>query len=570
MNVLRLRGAAPLLKDFRSFAGRRYPAALLLMWAAALAEGVGILALVPLLAMASNATDLPEPLRGWLSAGGGGDEQLRLAAAVGLFLVAMVARALLLYHRDQIINRLSEGYLVSLRLRAAAGLAAAGWSRAALVGQGGLQSLLLADIPRCANAVHYWQLILVAVIMLLVQFVLAAFLSPTMALIVLGLILAGLALSWRWLARGARSGIAISDSSEQSSAAAARLHAGLKAALAQGSAPAFLREYGASLTRLSDAVLDFARDHARARALASAAAAICAALLLVIGHAVLDLPFALLVTLLILFARMSGPAQQLQQALQSFAANSPSFVPVAQQIGTPRDLALDGKALDPLAWEELAARDLGYRHAETGRGIEGVSFSLKPGQWIGLAGASGAGKTTLIDLVAGLLSPTKGHLLVDGRPLEGERLERWRSGLAYVGQADLVFDETVRGNLLAEGSEVSDQRLWEVIDIVGLGDRVRSIPAGLEARVGDLGSALSGGERQRLVLARALLRGASLMILDEATNALDPAAEIELLGRLRALQPRPAALLVAHRAAPLELCDQRLEIGPGLEAPVER
>jgi ABC-type multidrug transport system fused ATPase/permease subunit len=151
-------------------------------------------------------------------------------------------------------------------------------------------------------------------------------------------------------------------------------------------------------------------------------------------------------------------------------------------------------------------------------------------------------------------------VLVDGQPLNPSGLQQWQAGLAYVGQDGLVFDDTVRSNLLAEGVAAPEPELWEALDMVGLTDRIRGLPSRLDERVGDRGSQLSGGERQRLVIARALLRKPTLLILDEATAALDPESEAALLGRIRALAPRPAALVVAHRDSTLAHCDSVISI----------
>jgi ATP-binding cassette subfamily C protein len=127
-----------------------------------------------------------------------------------------------------------------------------------------------------------------------------------------------------------------------------------------------------------------------------------------------------------------------------------------------------------------------------------------------------------------------------------------------------VFNDSVRGNLLAEGASADESDLWRALDAVGLGERVRAFPNGIDESVGDRGSALSGGERQRLVLARALLRRPTLLILDEATAALDPDSEAMLIKALKALEPRPAALVVAHRPSTLAHCDSLLSIQHGL------
>ena len=172
-----------------------------------------------------------------------------------------------------------------------------------------------------------------------------------------------------------------------------------------------------------------------------------------------------------------------------------------------------------------------------------------------------------MDIVTGLFPPQRGSITIDGAPLEGEVLDRWRAGLAYVAQDGAVFDDTVRGNLVAEGSRASDQQLWESLEQVGLAERVRAFPSGLDQRIGDRGSQLSGGERQRLVIARALLRCPTMLVLDEATAALDEESEGRLFERLRAIDPRPAALVVAHRRSSLDHCDSVVSIQHGVLEP---
>ena len=123
-----------------------------------------------------------------------------------------------------------------------------------------------------------------------------------------------------------------------------------------------------------------------------------------------------------------------------------------------------------------------------------------------------------------------------------------------------MFNDSVRSNLFADGVSAEESELWRALEAVGLAERVRAFARGLDESVGDRGSQLSGGERQRLVLARALLRRPSLLILDEATAALDPESEGAVLDGIKAAEPRPAALIVAHRDSTLRHCDSVLAI----------
>lgn len=555
-------GISALLKDYRLFAGARLWTALALMLLGAIAEGFGLLMIVPLATIAMNRAESPlHDLAPWTASW---TQDQRLTIALSLFLGAMAARSLLLFGRDTLLAKLAADYEASLRLRSAATLANRGWTFARRVGQPRMQTLLLTEVPRSAEAIAFIQEIAVGASMLLVQLVLTCLLSPGLTLVAILILGAGSVIAVRFTRRGVLSGIEMTDAMEASAGSGFRLHAGLKAALAQGTVPAFLNEYGSSLGRTAGQSSRFVRDYSLAQHGAAFGAALAAALLLLVGVRVLSLPFPILLASLVLFARMSGPAQQLQTNAVRAAAYAPAFAAIEGLLGK-LDWTIPQSTPDhPLEWHLLEIKDAGFDH-HAGHGVEHASMRLQRGEWMGIRGASGAGKTTLVDLVAGLISPQRGTILVDGNELQ-DRLDAWRASIAYVGQEGSVFSDSLRGNLLAEGSMATDDELWRMLELVGLSERIRALPGGLDENVGDRGSQLSGGERQRLVIVRALLRRPTLLILDEATAALDPDAEAELLGRLKELEPRPAALVVAHRESTLKHCDSVLAIQHGAPA----
>jgi ATP-binding cassette subfamily C protein len=557
-------GLAALFRDYRRFAGKRLWRALALMILGSLAEGFGLLMIVPLATIAINGGE-STLLRfvPWLASWRSGQ---RFVAALVLFLGAMAARSFLLFARDTLLVRLGAEYEADLRLRAAATLASRGWPFANRIGQAGMQSLLLNDVPRAAEAVAFVQQIAVGASMLVVQLSLTFLLSPRLTAVAVAFLAAASVATLRLARRGVRSGIGISEAMGENADSGFRLHAGLKTALAQGTVTAFLAEYRSTLDQTARQLSRFASNYSSARQLAAFGAALAAAVLLFVGVRMLALPFPVLVTSLILFARMSGPAQLLQNSALQAAARGPSFAAIERRLG-PLDWSVPERtAAEVLPWTQLELEGVGYEH-QPGLGISKATVTIERGRWIGISGASGAGKTTLVDLVAGLLSPEKGSIRIDGKLLVGEVRERWRSAIAYVGQEGNVFNDSVRGNLLAEGASADDVDLWQVLETVGLGQRVRAFASGLNESVGDRGSQLSGGERQRLVIARALLRRPSLLILDEATSALDCDSEAQLIERLKAVKPSPAALVVAHRESTLNHCDSMIAIQHGVVKP---
>ncbi len=531
------------------------------MLGGALAEGFGLLMIVPLATIAIRGGDsLVFRYAPWAAAW---PADQRFLAALAAFVAAMALRGLLLFIRSVMVARIEAEYEADLRLRAAATLARRGWPFASTVGQAGMQSLLLNDVPRAAQGAASLQQVAIGATLLLVQLALTLWLSPLLTLVAVTFLVLGSAASLRFTRRGVRSGIAISEAMESSAGSGFRLHAGLKAALAQGTVPAFLAECRMSLAANARELTNFAQYANLAQQGAGFAAALVAATLLLVGVQVLAVPFPVLIASLILFARMAAPAQLVQNSALRAGAYASAFAAIERRLGTLEADVPAAAARQPLEWRELRLERVSYEH-QAGLGLGATTLILNRGEWVGISGPSGSGKTTLLDLVAGLLPDQSGAVTVDGHRLDDARLSQWRAAISYAGQEASIFNDSVRGNLLAEGVRADDEELWRILGVVGLETRVHAFPGGLDESVGDRGSQLSGGERQRLVLARALLRRPSLLILDEATAALDAASEGALLERLKSLDPRPAALIVAHRKSTLGHCNSVLAIQHGV------
>ena len=168
-------------------------------------------------------------------------------------------------------------------------------------------------------------------------------------------------------------------------------------------------------------------------------------------------------------------------------------------------------------------------------GVRDLELVIEAGSVVGITGPSGAGKTTFADLLVGLYAPQSGEVLVGGVALRGPAVTTWRKSVSYISQDPFLFHDTIRRNLLWANPDVDDATLWSALQMAGAEEIVRNV--GIEALVGERGGLLSGGERQRLCLARALLRRPHLLVLDEATSAIDIEGERSLLERLVQLMP---------------------------------
>ena len=205
---------------------------------------------------------------------------------------------------------------------------------------------------------------------------------------------------------------------------------------------------------------------------------------------------------------------------------------------------------------ELELRDVGVVFGEDrAKALAQVNLRIQPGEVVALVGPSGAGKTTLVNLLPRFLAPTSGELLLDGRRLEKWDLSSLRQQFAMVSQDVVMFNDTVAANV-ALGAQLDEAKVWASLEAANLGDHVRRMPQGLQTVVGHNAVQLSGGQRQRLAIARAVYKDAPILILDEATSALDTESERLVQDALQRLMQGRTTLVIAHRLSTIEHADR--------------
>lgn len=189
--------------------------------------------------------------------------------------------------------------------------------------------------------------------------------------------------------------------------------------------------------------------------------------------------------------------------------------------------------------------------------LRGIDLTIRRGQSIGFVGPSGGGKSTLIDLILGLLQPNSGRIEVDGRNiLDG--LGDWRSRIGFVPQQIYLLDDTVRRNIAfgTSDEDIDEDEIGNAVRLASLRPLVNQLPGGLETVVGEQGTRLSGGQRQRIAIARAVYRNPDILVLDEATSALDSVSEAEITAALESAARDRTLLVIAHRLATIKNCDR--------------
>ena len=208
---------------------------------------------------------------------------------------------------------------------------------------------------------------------------------------------------------------------------------------------------------------------------------------------------------------------------------------------------------------EIRFEDVWFAYEGEDWVLKGVSFKVRPGEKVALVGHTGAGKTSVINLIARFYDVQKGRVLVDGVDVRRYRQRDLRRALGIVMQEPFLFSGTIEENLRLGDATIPEERLWEVLELVGLADRIRKRAGGLKARLGERGAGLSTGERQLLALARALLHNPDiLLILDEATANVDSETERRMQEALRRVSQGRTTVVIAHRLATVKDADRIL------------
>lgn len=216
---------------------------------------------------------------------------------------------------------------------------------------------------------------------------------------------------------------------------------------------------------------------------------------------------------------------------------------------------------DKLVFEKsIEVKDITFGYPRKDENVlENISLTIKHHQSVALIGPSGAGKTTLADIILGILKPTKGGIFVDGVNIE-EKSDEWRANLGYIPQSIYLMDDTIRNNILYGQEKADEERLWKAVEEAQLKEFLNSLENGLDTVIGENGVCLSGGQRQRIGIARALYTNPDVLVLDEATSALDNETEEAVMEAINHLAGNKTLIIIAHRLSTIEKCDVIFEV----------
>ena len=555
--------------DFVAFAhGDGIRGAILIVLGAGL-EGVGLVLLIPMLGIVMNGRDQSNWIAmrvGQIFADFGVANRMeRLAFLLAFFAALIALRAVVLWHRDVTLARLRVGFVEEQRTSLVARLAGAPWSQLSKMQHARINHLLSSDIVLTGACAYFMLQSVTSLCMIIMQCALAFLFSPALALMAaFMMVAAGLALVPQ-LAKSRALGVYVAEANLGLATSGAQFLGGLKLAVSQNLQHRFTKEFNETLGRLMQRQIAFAREQSKAQLGFATLSSLTGAAAILVGIGYLDIAPSVLIVFVLVLARISAPAAQLQQGAQQFS----NFLPSYEKIGnleaelTTDEAGRPSGPQPPIPLGAIRFCNVSFFHSRGAEGVFDLDLMIEPESFVGITGASGAGKTTFADLLVGLIAPQTGEISVGGCIMTDAMRRQWRSEIAYVPQEAFLFHDTIRNNLLWANPDAAEQDVQSALRMAGADELVSRLPEKLDTIVGEKGMLFAGGERQRLALARALMRKPRLLVLDEATSAIDIPGERVLLERLAALTWRTTIVLIAHRLESLTFCTRILEMSKG-------
>ena len=282
-----------------------------------------------------------------------------------------------------------------------------------------------------------------------------------------------------------------------------------------------------------------------------------------------------LISILALFAvaafRLMPSINRINNAISIIKYNTPILNTIYNDIRVPLKKETITESISQsiptvlILQESIELENVCFRYPGTKHNIlDSISLSIPKGYSTGFIGPSGAGKTTIVDIILGLLKPDAGKVLVDGRDIN-ENLKLWQQRIGYIPQNIYLSDNTIRRNIAfgLDDTEIDDDKVWAAIRNAQLDEVISALPEGLDTRIGEHGLRMSGGQRQRIGIARALYNDPEVLVMDEATSSLDTETEREISNAIDRLSGHKTLLIIAHRMTTVEKCDMRFYIRNG-------
>lgn len=551
---------------------------LLFMVVSGITGGIGILMLIPLLSLigildgGNGSIEWVRQQAGFLDAL---PATARLPVILLTYVLLIIAQSLFSRRMSLLNTRIIQGYVEYLRVRLFEKTVNVEWSVMISKNKSDISNMFAVEINRISSGGVLFLRLISDVIVFLVHLTIAFFISPPLTVFVMICGLA-LALLMRSTLRDSKSvGSKIHETNKRLLFEITEQLNGVKEVKSYGIEDRQLNKFAEVCSKIKDNLIRHTKLQSRPQLLYSIAAALIISLVFYLMVSFFGIEPASMIIILYVFSRTWPIFMKTQSNLQSILVAVPSFDAYGRLIDDfskreeKRDEGVD--AQEAVTSEEIRLRRyirfdrvcFTYRSEKESFRLKDVSFDIPAKQTTVLVGRSGAGKSTIVDLLLLFLKPHNGRILVDDTELTFASEQAWRRRIAYVPQDAFLLNGTIRDNLLHFNPSASDTEIQKAIETAAASEFIAKLPDGLETYIGDRGIRLSGGEKQRVVLARALLRHPDILVLDEATSSLDSQNEFLIRQAIANLRGKMTIIIIAHRLTTVRNADNVLVIEDG-------
>jgi ATP-binding cassette, subfamily C, bacterial len=532
-----------------------------------LAEGLSILTLLPLIEFATSGAAMDNSMVGGIIRNFLNLFSLKpeLPVMLGVFVIGICLKGAFMLVAMRQVGYTVAHVMTDLRLKLIRALLAARWNYFISKPAGYFANAIGSEATRAATAYHHSALLIAAAIQVFVYTVVAFIVSWKVTLLALaasGLLILGL----RGLVTMSRN--AGNRQTELMKSLITRLTDALqgikpiKAMARENHIQPFLE---AETSDLNQALRRHVLASESLKALREPLLVMMIAVGIYVAMAYGGQPFAALLVMVFLFNRLLYYIYFLQTCYQEISVGESALWSIEKNIEETK-AALEsntGKIAPPPVSKGILLDSIIFSYGEEPV-LRNLTLNIPAGQFITIIGPSGAGKTTLVDLIMGLFWPESGSVYVDGIPLGELDLKAWRRLVGYVPQEMFLFHDTICNNVTLGDDEIKPKDVEEALRDAGAWDFISTLPQGVNSKIGERGAKLSGGQRQRISIARALAGSPKLLILDEVTTSLDPETEAAICETLRQLHGKVTIIAISHQPAMAAVADKVYSIRNGV------
>ncbi|MBW7476741.1 ABC transporter ATP-binding protein/permease [Paenibacillus oenotherae] len=561
------------IKKLHTFAGMKLYINLLGMIAISFFEGFGIYLLVPMLSLI-GVIDLAIdniPFLSWLpKVLGGIPERFHLTLVLAAYIVLIIGQSLLARKQNIMNSEIQQSFIRYLRVSTYKSLLQADWLFYLQKRRSDISHIMTSELARVSQGSTLALRLATTFVFTMIQVAFALLVSVQLTVLVMasGLLLA--VFSRKFLKNAKKIGDQTTELSQHYYAGITDHFNGIKDIKSNRMEQSHLDWFRSLCHKMERNIVNYTKLQTATQLIYSASSAVLIVLFIYLAFEVLQVRPEQLMLIVVIFARLWPKFVLLQNNMEQIISTVPGFkslIELQQECDHASEMKIGGTHLQrPIPVEQgILCSHVHFRYDRSSEeyALQDINVFIPANRMTAIVGKSGAGKSTLIDVLIGLIKPEAGEILIDGSPLDSERLQRMRSSVSYVSQDPFLFHATIRDNLLMAEPDASEDELWEALKFSASDEFVRRLPEGIDTIVGDRGVRLSGGERQRIVLARAILRRPYVLVLDEATSALDNENEAKIRAALENLKGYMTIIVIAHRLSTIRFADQVIVLERG-------